>query len=64
MSDPTIIYSPRLDIAPEAELSALASVYRFILDCHAKKEAAPTSSPDAAKGFQNDRDRISIPQAN
>jgi hypothetical protein len=39
---------------PEAEVSALANVYRFVLDCHAKKEAAPESRPDAAKGPKHD----------
>lgn len=65
MSDPAIIYSPRLNIAPKAELSALAPVYRFILDCHAKKEAAPRQSrPEDVKGSKNDRARISISETN
>jgi hypothetical protein len=34
-----ITYTPRPDAAPEAELDALASVYRFILDFHTKKKA-------------------------
>jgi hypothetical protein len=49
-----IHYTQRPDATPEAELGALASVYRFVLDCHAKKEAAPESRPDAAKEIRND----------
>jgi hypothetical protein len=48
---PGIVYTPRPDDAtPEAaELNVLANVYRFILDCHAKKMAAePDSCNDAA----------------
>ena len=40
-----IVYTPRSDAAPEAELVALASVYRFILDCRAKKEGGPPTTP-------------------
>ena len=47
MSNPPIVYTPCLGATPEGELNALASVYRFILDCHAKKMAAePTPEPD------------------
>ena len=50
MSDaPRIEYRLRADTIPEAERSALTPVYRFILDCHKKKEAAPESRPDAGK---------------
>jgi hypothetical protein len=35
-----IAYVQRPDASPEAELNVLANVYRFILDCHAKKMAA------------------------
>jgi hypothetical protein len=53
MSSPRIIYTPRPDVTPDAEVNVLANVYRFILDCHAKKAAAepapePDSSNDAA----------------
>lgn len=37
----------------ERELSVLANVYRFILDCHLRQETAPVSRLDDAKG---DRD--------
>lgn len=51
---PRITYATRPDATPEAELSAVANVFRFVLDCHAKKEAAPESRPDAAKEIKND----------
>jgi hypothetical protein len=49
MSDaPHIIYTQRADTTAETELNALATVYRFILDCHAKKKAAePAPKPDS-----------------
>ncbi len=54
MSSPRVIYSPRPDATPEAEVSALAGVYRFILEesCYAKKEAVGVPSGDDEKpGF-------------
>jgi hypothetical protein len=44
----SISYAPRPSVAPELEGAALANVYRFILDCHTKKEAttSPVSCPD------------------
>ncbi len=49
MDSPRITYTPRSDATPETELNVLADVYRFILDCHAKKIAAePDSCNDAA----------------
>jgi hypothetical protein len=48
MNSSRIIYRSRPDATPEAELNALATVYRFILDCHAKKIAAePAPKPDS-----------------
>jgi hypothetical protein len=38
---PRIVYHPREDATPEAELKALATVYKFVFGCHAKKEDAP-----------------------
>jgi hypothetical protein len=46
---PGIAYAPRADARPEVELSTLAAVYRYVLDCHAKNEAAPDNRPDAGK---------------
>ena len=49
MGRPSITYAPRSEATPEAELNVLANVYRFILDCHAKKIAAePDSCNDIA----------------
>jgi hypothetical protein len=49
MDNPRITYISHPDATPEAELNVLANVYRFILDCHAKKIAAePDSCDDAA----------------
>ena len=49
-----IVYRPRESATPEAELSALAAVYRFILvDCQAKKMAAHPGDPDDHKRFVN-----------
>ena len=47
MSDARITYTPR-SRRPTGELNALASVYRFILDCHTRKEAARPDGPDDA----------------
>ena len=41
MREPRISYSVSLDTSPEAEAPVLCAVYKFVLDCHAKKEAAP-----------------------
>ena len=59
---PGIVYSQRPDALPEAELSALAAVYRFVLDCRAKKEAAPESRPeDPERRSDEIRAKSSIP---
>jgi hypothetical protein len=56
MSSPRVTYVPRPDAAPEAELDALASVFRFVLDCgdahraDAMKKATRPGSPDDAEG--------------
>ncbi len=53
--------SARPNSTPERETAALAAVYRFVLACHAKKKAAPTSRPeDAMKGSKDDRATDSI----
>jgi len=59
-----ITYSPRSLATPDTEISALGNVYRFILDCHAKKNAAGMTSTngDDAKGSVNDRAKASIPK--
>jgi hypothetical protein len=53
MSEQRIIYAPRPDATPEAEIATLAAVYKFVLHCHAKKEAAPESRPDDARKDQD-----------
>jgi hypothetical protein len=45
-----ITYTTRLDVAPETEISTLANVYRFVLDCHEKRgRFLDKSGPDDAK---------------
>jgi hypothetical protein len=51
---PGIAYATCPEADPHAELSALANVYRFVLDCHAKEEATRPGSPDDAKEIKND----------
>ena len=46
MSKACIVYHPRADTTPEGEVAALASVYRFLLDGHAKKKGGPATTPD------------------
>jgi hypothetical protein len=48
MNSVRITYAPRIDIEPEAELSVLANVYRFILDCSAKRPSPRQSRRDDA----------------
>lgn len=55
MSSPAVAYAPRPDATPETELNALASVYKFVLDCRAKKEGSHPGAPDDAKGSMHDR---------
>lgn len=52
MSSPRTTYAPRQDATAEAEISVLANVYKFVLDCHAKKgdRLLDKSGPDDAKG--------------
>jgi hypothetical protein len=48
MRSTRISYTTRLDTSQEAEATALCAVYKFVLDCHAKKEA-PENRPVDAK---------------
>jgi len=43
---PVVAYSERANALPETEIAVLANIYKFVLDCHAKKESAPESRPD------------------
>jgi hypothetical protein len=49
VAEATVSYAPRPDATAEAEISALANVYRFVLDCRAKKEATRPGSPNDAE---------------
>jgi hypothetical protein len=53
MSSPRIHYSQRPDTATEAESPALAAVYRFIIDCHAKKEVAFGGRPNDVRNTKS-----------
>jgi hypothetical protein len=47
MNSTHITYTRRSDATSEAEVAALVAIYKFVLDCHAKKMAAePTPGPD------------------
>jgi hypothetical protein len=50
---PAIVYAQRPDVTPETEISALACVYKFVLDCRARKEATRPGSSDDAKGSKH-----------
>jgi hypothetical protein len=54
VSEPAVFYEPRPGTTPESELSTLASVYKFVFDCHAKKRPTPESRPDDAKERSQD----------
>jgi hypothetical protein len=54
MSSARITYSQSSDATPETELPALVAVYKFVLNCRARKEAAPESRPEDAEKDLND----------
>jgi hypothetical protein len=49
-----IRYAQRVGTTPETELGALANVYRFALNCHARKEATHPGSPDDGTKIKED----------
>jgi hypothetical protein len=54
-------YTSRPDATLEAEVNVLANVYRFILDCHAKKKAVePAPEPDSCITTQIDRGALAV----
>jgi hypothetical protein len=55
MSSPRVIYTPRPDATPEAELSTLANVYRFVLDS-ANKNAAGVVSTNGGDAKERSKD--------
>ena len=62
MDSARIIYTPRPDATPESEATALAAVYKFVLDCRAKKKGRPTTSgPDDRKGLEDDPATTRVP---
>jgi hypothetical protein len=54
MNSPGIVYRPRANTTLEVEASTLANIYRFVLDCHAKKAAPDKSDLKDEKGRSND----------
>jgi hypothetical protein len=61
MRRPSIIYKAREDATAEAELDALAIVYRFILDRAGTRDRTPNSGPvDAAKETNHGCDATKI----
>jgi hypothetical protein len=63
MSNPSITYAQRSDATPEAEVSALSNVYRYVIDRVHKNAAgvASTNGDDAMKGSENNGAKTSIP---
>ena len=62
MSEARIVYTPRADVTSESEVVALAAVYRFLLNRHAKKMAAHPGAPDDAEESKNARTATAIIQ--
>ena len=50
MNSTRISYTQRSDATSEDEVAALRNIYRFIIDCHAEKEATRPGSPEDMKG--------------
>jgi hypothetical protein len=62
MDSPRIIYTPRPDATPESEATALGAVYKFVLDCHAKKKGGPAKTAlDDRKGLEDDPATTRVP---
>ena len=53
MSSSRITYVACADATPEGEVSALANIYKFVLDSHTKNEATCPGSPDDARKDQD-----------
>jgi hypothetical protein len=50
MNRPDLTYAQRGDAAPGDEVAALRNIYKFIIDCHATKEAThPVSCEEAIR---------------
>ena len=61
MTSARVAYSSRPDAMPEGEINALASVYRFVLDCHTKKKGTGPGGHDDA---EESNDRTAEPKYN
>jgi hypothetical protein len=61
MSSPQITYTPRSDTTPEAEVSALAAVYRLVID-RAMQNAAGVSSTNGDDAKKRSKDDSSATQ--
>jgi len=62
LGNPRIIYSVRSDATPETELSALAAVYKVVLE--SKKAAGPAPEPnnrDGTKKVKGDSANVTLP---
>jgi hypothetical protein len=56
-------YSPLPGATPESELDALAAVYAFVLETHARKKAAtPSGQEDDVRKDHNAHTEDSIPR--
>jgi hypothetical protein len=54
MSEIRIVYTSRPDATPETEAATLAAVYRFLLDCQAKKKGGMPGAVDDAKEIKDE----------
>jgi hypothetical protein len=64
VSAPRITYVFRPNSTQDTELNVLASVYKFVLDRRAMKEAAPESRPDDPERRSDEiRAKRSIPKS-
>jgi hypothetical protein len=50
MDKPRLVYVPREDATPEAELAALVTVYQFVLEHAEHKKAAETGNDGEGAG--------------
>jgi hypothetical protein len=57
MNNCRITYAQRPDATSEVEVAALSNIFRFILDSHSRKEAAPENRLDDAKESDVSRDQ-------
>jgi len=56
MGSDLIVYAPRPDATPEAELSALVSAYRFVLDTAMKEGSRPGAPDDGTESKEDSAD--------